>query len=88
MHITRRILLCLAALILLGLVLFPPWSCNFDAQGRHISRSWNYNWIWSPPYGVSDNWSVRIDTTRLGLEILAVLLASGVAWIVLPGRRS
>lgn len=74
------------AVVLAGAVLFvacglyPPWI----AYHHDALRGAGYGFIWA---GSSDWKWARIDLAQLGVEWLCVLVASGMAWVLVAKPR-
>jgi hypothetical protein len=93
MNKTKAVVQCGAlAFILCGL--FPPWLYTFNSSDRNDAasseRSVGFRFILNAPDPSDDRngCGVRIDTVRLGIEWLCVLVATGAAWVLVakPGR--
>jgi hypothetical protein len=80
----QRIVLCCAAVLILAMLLFPPWvsgrgtleryGCVFIAQSTEVSL------------GYTVHLPLRIDWQRLALQVLAVALPAGVLMFLLSDR--
>jgi hypothetical protein len=78
---TKRVILCGAlAFTLCGL--FPPWLYN--ANSSFGARSGGYAFILANGDHAPGD---VIDVTRLGIEWLCVLVATGVAWVMIAKPR-
>ena len=94
MNLAQRIVLIISFLAVLGMALFPPWKriYNYPAEyikdispymNPHNEQSAGYHLILrdqSPgnPYAI-----LRIDTTRLGVQFIAVLVLTGLLFVIL-----
>lgn len=88
---SRRIVLVIAGCLLFFAVLVPPW---LGQQYPNAGRSGvGYGLLFSPPSIIALDGRVIIvgsvvDLSRLGLEALLIILATGVAWFALPQKPS
>jgi hypothetical protein len=89
--LSQRVMLLAACSLLSLAVLFPPWL----EISRHpsMSKAGNagYHFIFRPPMAegaISRFISYEIDRTRLTVEIIGILLVSGLLWLVLQKLRS
>lgn len=77
----QRTILLVGLLLALAAVLFPPWRgrCYRDFGYSSYDGSHGYHFLLAAPAGSS-----RLDTARLGTELLAIGILTGGACIVLP----
>lgn len=75
----QRIIILVGCLLLCVILLFPPWLLSFNASPIANKRSAGYHLLFRPP-AVDPNlkgqmyYSYELDTTRLEVEVLGVLL--------------
>jgi hypothetical protein len=94
MNHSQRIILLIAFVLVLGMVLFPPWIRVYNyptdlAETMNVSphmEQWaGYHVIFigssSGPYSI-----LRIDSTRLSVQLLGALLLTGLLYASLSGR--
>ena len=75
-------------LLVVGNILFPPWTHTVNAKGIHSEKPAGYQFIFEPPWperaGVQ--YGVRIDINTLLLQIFAVFLISAFGLIETRSR--
>jgi len=57
--------------------LFPPWTSTYKSSTLHKVRSEGYSFIASPPKGQSYRHNVKLDVSRLLLQLFIVSIATG-----------
>ena len=81
MRLSQRIIILVGCLLLCVILLFPPWLLSFNASPIANKRSAGYHLLFRPP-AVDPNlkgqmyYSYELDTTRLEVEVLGILLVT------------
>jgi hypothetical protein len=103
MNLYQRIVLAVAAVVIAGMTLFPPWVFVFQHPERaRVERFAGYYPIWRSNTPTDQGalaslfqvnvrltfFSIRIDTTRLGIQIAAVLLVTILLAVLLKSRNT
>ena len=65
----------LAAILLC--CLFPPWTSTYKVKALHVMRSEGYSFIAFPPEKYSIRYNIKLDVTRLLLQLFIVSVATG-----------
>ena len=93
MHLSQRIIILVGCLLLCVILLFPPWLLTFNAAPIANKRSAGYHLLFRPP-AVDPNlkgqmyYSYELDTTRLEVEVLGILLVTLLLSIAFRKRRT
>lgn len=80
MNQRQRIVLIVAFLVVLGMALFPPWR----GLGEFGDATAGYRFVF---WLGQSRYLIRIDSARLGVQLLAVLALTGAAYLILRPRR-
>jgi len=77
----RKVVLCWAVVILVGMLLCPPWRSVYSPKPGYARSSYpeGYYWLWSPPEQFAS-----IDLVRLGLQCGAIVLVTAATLFLLP----
>ncbi|MDX6498413.1 MAG: hypothetical protein QOG23_1673 [Blastocatellia bacterium] len=81
MNLPQRILIVTALALVFGMALFPPWRGPTDFG----EATAGYRFVFWP--GTSRSYLIRIDTARLGVQLLAVAALAGAAHVFLRRKR-
>jgi hypothetical protein len=88
----ERQIIALGLVVILGICLIPPWKETFARPGAApTERPLGYFPIWSPPEPtrVSRAFGVKIDVTRMTIQLLGVVGGTlGLAFVVRARRKS
>jgi len=70
-------------LLVVGNILFPPWTYTLNAEGVHSEKPAGYQFIFEPPAPERDNlrFGVRIDINRLLLQTFAIFMVTALGMI-------
>lgn len=87
MNKVQKLILICGLLSLAATISFPPWSKTAykigtrDIYGFRSEKNGGYHFIFSPPAPEQDSpiFGTKIDISRLGLEWLGVVAATGIA---------
>jgi hypothetical protein len=83
-------ILIIAAAIFVLMGIFPPWIYTFDNRSIHSENPAGYALISEPPdpeeYKVQ--YGVRLDTSRLIVQWLVLLVATAGATLLVSGKRN
>jgi hypothetical protein len=80
----------LVSLILLAVVLFPPWDYTASWPGMTTARTpAGHVWLFNspPPSHGPRHQGVELAVDRMMIEAGVVLVVGGIAMIVIPWRR-
>lgn len=91
-----RVVLAIGLILLGATLLFPPWEFTFTAPGMAtVTRPAGYSVVISPPsleseggFGNRRTSGVRIDWSRLLIEMGVVVVLGGVGFLVLDRPRT
>jgi hypothetical protein len=82
----KKILIC-GLILLVVMTVFPPWISTFHYKDARGQRSEGYHFIGGPPEPTDLRYiSIGIDTVRLFIQYLGVLLLTGLI-ILLVSRN-
>jgi hypothetical protein len=94
MNLPQRIVLIFAFLVILAMALFPPWKriYNYPAEygdymNPHMEQSAGYHLILRDQSSGNAYAILRIDTTRLGVQFVAVLVLTGLLSVILRSAQ-
>ena len=92
MNLAQRIVLIVGFLLILSMSLFPPWKRIYinpaDATTPHFEAAAGYHLILRNQSTGSFYAMLRIDTTRLGVQFVAVLVLIALLYLILrPNNR-
>ena len=80
MNKKQRITIVVGLLIILILISYPPWKA-YSKLG-YPPRVLRYSFIFDPPEGSDQPWIIKINTTRLLVNVGLTLIATfGFVWI-------
>lgn len=72
-------IIIIGAFAIIACDLFPPWINTFKFKNTYSEKPAGYSLITDPPRIRSDvRYSVKLDTSRLLLQILVVAISAGV----------
>lgn len=79
----QRMVLAVSAAVIAIMCLFPPWLHvdQFPTRAR-IEQPIGYRPLWRVPE-ITRFTTARIDTTRLGIQIVAAVMVTLMLWLVL-----
>lgn len=85
----RKIIVATASLACLLAGLFPPWIQTVDLNTTHTQTDAGYAFILSPPTPREYSYAIgiRLDNSRLHLEVVCLLAASLAAWFLFGGEK-
>jgi len=89
MNPAQRVVLIIGFLVVLGMALFPPWKRLFEAPNYdlekvvHVEQSAGYHLILLDQSSGSPYVTLRIDTTRLEIQFIAVLILISLLYFIL-----
>lgn len=73
--------------IILVCCLFPPWICTYKAESRYSENPAGYALIISPPDPESSNrFGIKLDTSRLLLQLFIVFIATGAGVLIFEDK--
>lgn len=78
MKYVRRAVLVIALILIVLMVLFPPW--HYVANGNEILSG--YGWLFSTAVGKSTVLD-KVDVLRLLTQLVVVVSIAGFAWLLL-----
>jgi hypothetical protein len=86
----RKIIALSIAAAVLFIGLFPPWIQTYDLNSTHTQTGAGYAFIWSPPAPRDYSYSIgiKLDITRLSVELVAVLTAGFGAWFLFADEKT
>jgi len=76
MNKAQKIICVIVGLAIMGMLLYPPWASYRQRYPR------GYHWI-----GARESVPVRIDVTRLAVQVIAALVAGAVAFLVARRKK-
>jgi hypothetical protein len=83
----RKVVICVAGLMIVGMLIVPPWMGTLDRPTLRRSEPYGYCPLWqAPPH--REYWSEQVDYGRLGLQVGAVVVVAGVLLVVLPRKKA
>jgi hypothetical protein len=77
----RREILVAGAVLVVFLLLYPPWAWEVTSEGARITRGLGHHWVWE-----KDNKGNIFDYGRLGVEIGAVAALTGALFFALKEK--
>jgi hypothetical protein len=84
---SQKKILTIGIIVTLVCCVFPPWVRTYKATSTYSERSIGYALIISPPRaGSSMRVGVKLDTSRLLLQIFIISIATG-AGVLLTKRK-
>ena len=87
----RRIIIT-ALVVLILMLLFPPWTDSFDAGNQYnhftYSKPIGYAFIATPPSPSRNLGSIRVDLSRLAIQIVVIILITLLAMMLAKGRTA
>ena len=85
----RKIIVATTALVFLLAGVFPPWLQTFDLNSMHTESDAGYALIASPPQPRDYSYSIgiKLDRSRLAVELAGVLAAGIGAWFFFGGEK-
>lgn len=79
----QKKLIIIGAILIFVCCLFPPWLRTYKAESIYSERSIGYALITSPPKaGKSVRFGVKLDVSRLLLQIFIISIATGTGVFV------
>jgi hypothetical protein len=94
MNLPQRIVLIFAFLVILAMTLFPPWKriYNYPAEygdymNPHMEQSAGYHLIIRDQSSGSAYAILHIDTTRLGVQFIGVLISTCLLFVILRSSQ-
>ena len=91
MNLAQRIVLIIGFLVVLAMALFPPWKRQYDVRRydlRHVEESTGYHLILVDQSSGDESGNLRIDTTRLAVQFIAVSTLTFMLYLILlPARK-
>jgi hypothetical protein len=90
MNRRQKIALMIGAILLSLVALFPPWVRTFSLDRTHSEKPIGSSFLFAPPAPASTTmaFGVKVDTVRLGAELIAVSSLTAVAVVIFGGFRS
>src|SRR5437588_323325 len=98
MSLAQRIVLVFGFLLVLGMALFPPWKRLYDmpeynyrrelGHVAHIEEAAGYHCILIDQSPGVSLVNLRIDTTRLAVQLIAVLTLTGMLYLLFRPART
>jgi len=83
MNWTQKRILAGGILLFTVSLLFPPWQSTYQRPGTsRVERPLGYSIIFSPPTNNNRLLGLRIDTTRLVFQLLAIFATTGMFYIL------
>jgi hypothetical protein len=88
-----NVTLLVGGTLLVLCLLFPPWSFTYQSAGiSQVRKTAGYGFLLTPPEleGESIRSGVAIDWSRLILQVVAIAISTGWAWLILKhaGRNT
>lgn len=85
----RKIIVSGTALAFLLAGLFPPWIQTVDLNTTHTQTDAGYGFLFSPPAPREYSFAIgiRLDDSRLRVEVAGLLAASVAAWFLFGGEK-
>ena len=82
-------ILIIGIILILACCLFPPWVHTYKARSIYSEESAGYSLIVEPPKKKYDSqrYGVKLDTTRLLLQIFIVSLATGAGVLLTKNKK-
>ena len=74
-------------IIILVCCLFPPWVRTYKAKSTYSERSAGYALIISPPRTGNIRFGIKLDTSRLLLQLFIVSIATGAGVLISKDKR-
>lgn len=87
LNISQRIVIYLAALLVVVAFLCPPWACESLSFSKFLSTETQYSLIWSRPEVQEGLGSCAIDVALLLTEILGLAIVALALTVGLRTRR-
>jgi len=81
-------ILIMSTVIFIVMGLFPPWTYTHDNRSMHIEKPAGYGFIMEPPEPEESNYryGIKVDTSRLAIQWLMLIVLSGSALILTKKR--
>ena len=83
----QRIIIYLAALLVVLAFLIPPWACESLSFSKFLSTETQYSLIWSRPEVQEGLGSCAIDVALLLTEILGIAIVALALTVGFRSRR-
>jgi magnesium-transporting ATPase (P-type) len=84
----QRMILTIGIVIIILMGLLPPWALTFsDESAQLVKRPAGYAFIATPPRASYYNRGVVLDVSRLSVQWIVVLFATGLG-VFLSGRSN
>lgn len=85
--VQKKILIA-GIIIILVCCLFPPWVRTYKAESIYSERSAGYALIILPPQtGNSIRFGIKLDTSRLLLQLFIVSIATGAGVLISKDKQ-
>ena len=85
--VQKKILIA-GIIIILVCCLFPPWVRTYKAQSTYSERSAGYALIISPPQTRNNmRFGIKLDTSRLLLQLFIVSIATGAGVLISKNKQ-
>lgn len=85
--VQKKILIA-GIIIILVCCLFPPWVRTYKAQSTYSERSAGYALIISPPRTRNSmRFGIKLDTSRLLLQLFIVSIATGAGVLISKDKQ-
>ena len=93
MNLAQRIIVILSFLVIFGMALFPPWKRLYDVYDDqtdkvvHLERAAGYHLVLRDQAPANEYSILRIDTTRLAVQLFAVIILTGLLYLAVRPSR-
>ena len=80
----QKTVIAIAAVIIIGMCIFPPWVRTFKYRSAYSEEPAGYASIFTPPERRHKSFAhgVELDLKRLCIQILVVLVATGLGLLL------
>ena len=83
----QRIVIIAGMLVLVLMILFPPFVAQFRGDDKGITMFVEYGFFFKRNPEVAKTWPLKIDTARITLQLLALFGVVGGLTLVLADRK-